>query len=234
MALPMRPTVPIGARRMTHHRAFWSRLSTDSLRARIGCAFSPSWSAAIPATAAMKTIWSTFSSVNGVITSVGTIPVRKSIQEPVLSGLAPSFGVRPVPAPGLVTRPMTRPMATAISEVIMNQSSVREASRAALFTFRRLVMETRIAKKTSGATASFSRPMKTPPTCSSVVTSQSICWLRASQPRSTPRTRPPSIWAQKGIFGMREPVRGCPAPLAWASSGLGSEAGFCADTDTLR
>ncbi|BDH68979.1 hypothetical protein MTP06_24280 [Streptomyces sp. PLM4] len=33
---------------------------------------------------------------------------------------------------------------------------------------------------------------------------------------------------------MREPVRGCPAPLAWASSGLGSEAGFCADTDTLR
>ncbi|GFH65175.1 hypothetical protein Sgou_54470 [Streptomyces gougerotii] len=33
---------------------------------------------------------------------------------------------------------------------------------------------------------------------------------------------------------MRKPDRGCSAPLARASSGLDSEAGFCADTDTLR
>ncbi len=198
MALPMRPTVPSGASRMTHHSAFWRSSRTDSLRVRIGWAFSPSWRAAIPATAAMKTICRTFSSVNGVMTSVGTMPVRKSIQEPDFSGAAPSAGVRPVPAPGLVTRPMTRPIATAISEVIMNQRRVREARRAALLTFRRLVMETRIAKKTSGATASFSRPMKVPPTFSRVVTSQETSWLRASQPSRTPRTRPASIWAQKG------------------------------------
>ncbi|CAM5234414.1 hypothetical protein SVIOM342S_07233 [Streptomyces violaceorubidus] len=154
----------------------------------------------MPATAAMKTICRTFSSVNGVMTSVGTMPVRKSIQEPVCSGLAPSAGVRPVPEPGLVTRPMTRPMATAISDVIMNQRRVRVARRAALFTFRRLVIETRIAKKTSGATASFSRPMKVSPTFSRVVTSHDMSWLRASQPSRTPRTRPPSIWAQKGTL----------------------------------
>lgn len=152
----------------------------------------------MPATAAMKTICSTFSSVNGVITSVGTMPVRKSIQEPVFSGRLPSAGLRPVPAPGLVIRPMARPIATAISEVIMNQRRVREASRAALLTFLRLVMETRIAKKTSGATASFSRPTKVPPTFSRVVTSQDTSWLRAIQPSRTPRARPMSIWAQKG------------------------------------
>ncbi|MGC0384312.1 hypothetical protein RKD33_004529 [Streptomyces sp. SAI-129] len=41
-------------------------------------------------------------------------------------------------------------MATAISDVIMNQRRVRDARRAALLTFLRLVIETRIAKKTSG------------------------------------------------------------------------------------
>ncbi len=127
----------------------------------------------MPATTAMKTICRTFSSVNGVMTSVGMMPVRKSSQLPAWSGLAPSAGgVRSEPEPGLDTRPMTRPMTTAISEVIMNQSSVRPASRAALLTFRRLVMDTMIAKKTSGATASFSSWMKMPPTLSRVVASQ--------------------------------------------------------------
>lgn len=60
-------------------------------------------------------------------------------------------------------------MATAISEVIMNQSRVRVASLAALLTLRRLVMDTRIAKKTRGATASFSSWTKMWPTLSSVV-----------------------------------------------------------------
>ncbi|CAM5397408.1 hypothetical protein SGLAM104S_01021 [Streptomyces glaucescens] len=192
--------MPSGASRMTHHRAFCSSSRIDSLRARIGWAFSPSWRAAIPATAAMKTIWSTFSSVNGVMTSVGTMPVRKSSQEPVFSGSSPSFGVSPVPAPGLVTSPMARPMATAISDVIMNQRRVRLASRAALLTFRRLVIETRIAKKTSGATASFSSPTKTSPIFSRAVTSQDTSWLRAIQPSAAPRRRPMSIWAQKGAL----------------------------------
>lgn len=123
----------------------------------------------MPATAAMKTIWSTFSSVNGVITLSGMMPVRKSSQEPACSGSLPSFGVRPVPEPGLVIRPIARPMATEISEVIMNQSRVRVASRAALLTLRRLVIDTRIAKKTRGATASFSSWTKMWPTLSSVV-----------------------------------------------------------------
>ncbi len=198
IAVPMRPTVPIGARRMTHHRAFWSSSRTDSATFRSGWALSPSWRAAIPATAARKTIWSTFSSVNGVMTSVGTMPVRKSSQEPVRLGSLPSCGVRPVPAPGLVSRPIARPMPTAISEVIMNQSRVREARRAALFTFRRLVMDTRIAKKTRGATASFSSWTKMSPICSRVLASQLTSWLRASQPNRTPSTRPVTIWAQKG------------------------------------
>ncbi len=178
----------------------------------------------------MKTICRTFSSVNGVMTSVGTMPVRKSIQEPVCSGRAPSAGVRPVPEPGLVTRPMTRPMATAISDVIMNQRRVRVARRAALLTFRRLVIETRIAKKTSGATASFSRPMKVSPTFSRVVTSQDMSWLRASQPSRTPRTRPASIWAQKGTlryFGSFGDLAGC---VGFAAE----DAEDSEDTDMLR
>ncbi len=74
-----------------------------------------------------------------------------------------------MPAPGFVSRPMARPIATAISEVIMNQRRVRVASLAALSTFRRLVTDTRIAKKTSGATASFSSWTKMWPTLSRVV-----------------------------------------------------------------
>lgn len=68
-----------------------------------------------------------------------------------------------------MTSPIARPMATAMSEVIMNQSSVRVASLAALLTLRRLVIDTRIAKKTRGATASFSNWTKMLPTWSSVV-----------------------------------------------------------------
>ncbi|CAD5979443.1 protein of unknown function [Streptomyces sp. KY70] len=226
----MRPTVPSGARRMTHHRAFCSSSRIDWLSVRIGWALSPSLRAAIPATAAMKTIWSTFSSVNGVITSVGMMPVRKSIQLPVRSGSSPSFGVRPVPEPGLVTRPMMRPMATAISDVIMNQSRVRVASRAALLTLRRLVIDTRIAKKTSGATASFNSWTKIEPTLSSVVTSQETSWLRASQPSRTPRTRPATIWAQKGTLGIRAPG---PEPVDGCSASGAADAEF-ADTDTLQ
>ena len=41
----------------------------------------------MPATAAMKTICRTLSSVNGVMTSVGMMPVRKSSQEPGVLGL---------------------------------------------------------------------------------------------------------------------------------------------------
>ncbi len=203
MAVPIRPMVPIGASRMIHHSAFWSSVSTDSPRPRIGSAFSPSLSAAIPTTTAMKTIWSTFSSVNGVITSVGMIPVRKSSQDPWVSGLAASAAERPVPEPGLVTRPMASPIATAISEVAMNQSRVRVASRAALCTLRRLVIEMVIAKNTSGATASFSSWTKISPILVRVVPSQATSQLRAAQPRTTPRTRPSRIWAQNGTLGMR-------------------------------
>ncbi|CAM2979729.1 hypothetical protein STAL104432_09970 [Streptomyces albus] len=100
MAVPIRPIVPIGASRMIHHSAFWSSVSTESPSFRMGSAFSPSFSAAIPTTTAMKTIWRTFSSVKGVMMSVGMIPVRKSSQEPCVSGLAASFADSPVPEPG--------------------------------------------------------------------------------------------------------------------------------------
>ena len=86
----------------------------------------------------------------------------------------------------------------------MNHSSVLAARRAASWTLRRLVIEMVIAKKTNGATASFSSWTKISPTLVSVVPSQATSQLRATQPRSTPRTRPSRICAQKGILGMRE------------------------------
>lgn len=86
----------------------------------------------------------------------------------------------------------------------MNHSRVRVASRAALLTFRRLVIEIRIAKNTSGATASFSSWTKIEPILSSVVTSQPTSPLRAIQPSTTPRTRPSRICAQKGTLGRRK------------------------------
>ncbi|CAM2979694.1 hypothetical protein STAL104432_09965 [Streptomyces albus] len=106
---------------------------------------------------------------------------------------------------------MTRPIATAISEVTMNHSRVRVASRAALWTLRRLVIEIVIAKKTSGATASFSSWTKISPILVRVVPSQATSQLRAAQPRTTPRTRPARICTQNGILGIRKPLLG-PVP----------------------
>lgn len=132
------------------------------------------------------------------------------------------MGVRPVPAPGLLSRPIARPIATAISEVTMNHSRVREASRAALLTCRRLVIDTRIAKKTSGATASFSSWTKRSPMCCSVVVSQPTSPLLAIQPSSTPRARPARICAQNGILGMRED---------WGLCGACEDSAVSADVD---
>ncbi len=189
---------------MTHHSTFCSSSSTDSLKVSSGRAFSPTWRTATPATAAMKTICRTFSWVNGVMTSVGMIPVRKSSHDPFFLGSPPSAAVRPVPAPGSVSRPMTRPMTTAISDVIMNQSRVRVASRAALETFRRLVIDTKMAKNTSGATTTISSWTKRSPVLASVVCSQPMSPLRAAQPSRAPSTRPSRIWAQKGTLRMRD------------------------------
>lgn len=52
-----------------------------------------------------------------------------------------------------------------------------------------------------------------------------MSWLRASQPSSTPRTRPATIWAQNGTLGMRKPEP--------EGSSVVADAGF-ADTDTLQ
>ncbi|GAB3952489.1 hypothetical protein GCM10028832_06830 [Streptomyces sparsus] len=66
--------------------------------------------------------------------------------------------------------------------------------------------------------------------------------LRATQPSSTPRTRPASIWAQKGTRGRRARRAGAPDAPADADDGpaedpegLGGPDGLDdVDTDTLR
>ncbi len=62
------------------------------------------------------------------------------------------------------------------------------------------------------------------PTLSSVVYSQSMSWLRASQPSRTPRIRPATIWAQNGTLGIRKPE---PAGFSVVDAEF-------ADTDTLQ
>ena len=54
----------------------------------------------------------------------GTMPVRKSNQEPVLSGAAWAAASTELLRPGSVSRPRPMPMPTAISAVIANHSSV--------------------------------------------------------------------------------------------------------------
>ena len=97
-------------------------------------------------------------------------------------------------------------MATAISAVMANHASVCQASRAAPVTSRRLAIEATIARKTSGGTTARSSVTKVPPTVLRVSVSQlgstspvvastpSAPMLRATRPRTTPRTRPIRTW----------------------------------------
>lgn len=92
------------------------------------------------------------------------------------------------------------PMATEISAVIANHSSVCPASRAAFVTFRRFAMEETIASSTSGGTIARSRSTKEPPMVESVSVSQFGSpsavgpMARARNPRRSPRARPSTIW----------------------------------------
>ena len=170
--MPIRPSVPSGASRMIHHSAFWTTASTERLSARKPSAASPTDSAAAPASAAMNTTCSTLPSLNAVTGSVGTMPVRKSVQPPVVSGAAAAPRSRLTPTPGSVIRPSTIARVTAISDVAMNHSSVRTASRAAFVSPRRFAMLTTTAVNTSGGTASLSSCTNRSPISASVSASQ--------------------------------------------------------------
>ena len=82
--------MPIGARRMTHHRAFWSSSSTASARLRIGCGLLTELEGGDAGDGGHEDDLQDVSSVNGVMTSVGMMPVRKSSQDPASSGFAAS------------------------------------------------------------------------------------------------------------------------------------------------
>ena len=97
-------------------------------------------------------------------------------------------------------------MTTAMSAVMANHASVCQARRAAPVTSRRLAIEATIARKTSGGTTARSSVTKVSPTVLSVSVSQlgstspvvastpSAPMLRATRPRTTPRTRPIRTW----------------------------------------
>ena len=171
-ALPSRPMVPIGARRMIHHSSFWMIASTERENVRNGAAFSPTLSAATPTTIAITRICSTLNvgeeasapSSPAVVLTVrprkfaGTREVRKSSQ-PTSLAWYDAGAVWPVPTPGCSTTPTARPMSTAMRLVMANHSRVLAARRAALVTWARLAMEATTAKKTSGTTVAFSRLM---------------------------------------------------------------------------
>ena len=109
-------------------------------------------------------------------------------------------------SPGWMTRPSVMPMPTAISAVMANQASVFHASRAAPVTSRRLAIEATIARKTSGGTTARSNVTNVPPIVLRVSVSQlgstspvvastpSAPMLRATSPRTTPRTSPIRTW----------------------------------------
>ena len=85
-------------------------------------------------------------------------------------------------------------MATAISAVMANQSSVCQTSLAALLSSRRLAIEATMAVKTSTGTSARSSETKDEPMVESVVVNQlalpaaSGPMVRATKPRARPMT----------------------------------------------
>ena len=151
--------------RMIHQRTFWMTARAEALRFRNGSAALPTFSAAMPTAIAITRIWSTLKLTAVVATPSVTVvlaprprkffgnrPVRKAHQSPDLPAYLASW-LMPVLAPGCSSTPRPMPISTAISEVMANQSSVFQASRAALETARRLEMELTTAVKIRGTTA---------------------------------------------------------------------------------
>ena len=157
----MSAAVPIGAKRMIHHRTVWMTLRKDSVNRRNGSAARPALTAATPMAREMTKICRTLKVRPTVSSSGSNLPVRpmmlagtmdckKPIQEPVWVGAAAVEGSMLVPAPGRSTSAATMPASTEKNAVMANHTSVEIASRAALVTLRRLATEVTTAVKTSG------------------------------------------------------------------------------------
>ncbi|MCY1543826.1 hypothetical protein D9M68_796590 [compost metagenome] len=95
------------------------------------------------------------------------------------------------------------PMATAISAVIANHSSVCQTSLAALLSSRRLAIDATMAVKTSTGTRARSSETKLEPMVARVWVSQLAApeasgpMLRAMKPRISPMTMAASTWKPK-------------------------------------
>ena len=108
------------------------------------------------------------------------------------------------------------PIATAISAVMANHSSVWAASRAALETCLRLAIDTMTAVTISGGTSALSSETKLLPMVARVLVSQfgepseTGPISRATSPRATPTTRARRTCAAKGTRRRRASTRGIP------------------------
>ena len=214
--MPISAAEPIGVRRMTQPRIARTTASSERTKERKGSALSPTFSVARPTAIEMTSSCRMLNemlvlALPSVILVLpdrarllpGTRPLRKSSQPPTLSALPMASAVPCRPAPGCTIRPMARPILTAISAVIANQSRVWPARRAALSSARRLAIDATIAAKTRGGTIAFKSETKIDPTVLSVVASQlrspsgpAPIW-RATRPRARPTTMPSRTWKPK-------------------------------------
>ena len=125
----------------------------------------------------------------------GTIPFRKSSQDPVVDGVSAAAACTAECRPGCITSPRAMPIETAISAVKANHSRVRETRRPAPLRSRRAAIELTIAVKTSGTTSAFSSWTKICPTVlRSVASHPSGPLSRATKSSASPIAIPRRTW----------------------------------------
>src|SRR3954453_4218265 len=120
---------------MTHHSTFCTTASAERVSRSNGSAGSPTLSTATPiateSTISCRTLKERTPSGEDCRPRMlcGTRPVRKSHQDPVVSGAAWAAASTELLRPGSVSRPRPMPIETAIRAVTANQRSVWPASR---------------------------------------------------------------------------------------------------------
>src|SRR5690554_2039787 len=128
-ARPMSAAVPIGARRMIHHRTFWIIFSSDSVPRRNGSAGAPTFTAAMPSAMEMTSNCRTLNtgSAPSSVTFTprprmlsGTTPARNAHHEPVDDGASAAAASTEEPMPGLSHTPMRMPATTDARDVAAN------------------------------------------------------------------------------------------------------------------
>src|SRR5699024_5618821 len=160
-ALPISAAVPMGARRMIHHKMTWMTLRKDSVKRKNGSAASPAFTAAMPMAreitsnceaATDSETPSSLVDADRPMKFSGTMDWINAVHEPTFEGSAADAGSTVEFTPGRITSATKIPTNTEKKAVMANHTKVDTAKAAAFATLRRLATEVTTAAKISGGT----------------------------------------------------------------------------------